>query len=479
MNYPLSFFVTAAILLAMCAELWRHRREPWMLPAFMVFVTVFGWYYADVILYNVRYREMAPVLLDYSYGQVLAFCVAFRMMVPFFGWKFTPYAPFRVPTKLKLEAFLKAAIVAWALLFICAVYRMDWDVLGALFPMEGRNGNLMWLRAAASDAGASGFLVSTGGYLYLLVCASFGIMSVLLLDPREKLLAVAMMALTWPFFLLCGTRNAFLAVAMPWVFCYGLLGRQKLSVRVVMLAGCFLFLNFAFQVIVHYRGVGYNVYLSGSDQEQMAESMEEKDVDTGHEGLNMIEELCYINAFYQMDQISPTWGWDYWVQATGFIPRAVWPNKPMMGIEYAKLRGFGGGDSDIGVVATVSTGLIGQGVLEYGPLAGPLAPALLMAAWCGLLSRWWQQRSSVLRLSLFLLGLGTTFNLGRNITNIALWPIAFAWLLVWVAEKTMRTELALAPGIRAGIARNKLSWRPKVISTELQGARVGTGLRPS
>ena len=128
----------------------------------------------------------------------------------------------------------------------------------------------------------------------------------------------------------------------------------------------------------------------------------------------------------------------------------------MFAIDYAKWRGFEDktGQSDIGVVATVSTGLIGQGVLEFGPIAGPIAPAVLMALWCGLLARWWAQKTSILRLCLFLLGIGITFNLGRNVTMIILWPIAFAYIAVRIAER-----LFAGPGMAAQVFVQPVSRR--------------------
>jgi hypothetical protein len=59
---------------------------------------------------------------------------------------------------------------------------------------------------------------------------------------------------------------------------------------------------------------------------------------------------------------------------------------------------------------------------------------MLMALWTGLLVRWWEQRQSLLRLVLFMLGVGLTFNLGRDITLLVLWPAIFAYCFVRLAE---------------------------------------------
>ena len=65
---------------------------------------------------------------------------------------------------------------------------------------------------------------------------------------------------------------------------------------------------------------------------------------------------------------------------------------------------------------------------------GPVASALLVSIWSGLLGRWWLQRESLLRCFLFLAGLGLTFNLGRDITLLVLWPVVFGYLIVRLIE---------------------------------------------
>jgi hypothetical protein len=109
----------------------------------------------------------------------------------------------------------------------------------------------------------------------------------------------------------------------------------------------------------------------------------------------------------------------------------------MIGIDYAKWRGFESEhdeNGELGVNTTVSTGMIGGGVLNFGQIFGPLAAGMLMALWIGLLIRWWEQRRSLLRLVLFMLGAGLTFNLGRDITLLVLWPAIFAYFFVRLAE---------------------------------------------
>ena len=124
---------------------------------------------------------------------------------------------------------------------------------------------------------------------------------------------------------------------------------------------------------------------------------------------------------------SPAYGARYLNELLNFIPSPrIWPSKPLIGIDYAKWRGFESEDSEegeLGVNTTVSAGMIGGGVLNFGEIVGPVAAGMLMALWTGLLIRWWEQRKSLLRLVLFMLGAGLTFNLGRDISMLVLWPL--------------------------------------------------------
>jgi hypothetical protein len=158
------------------------------------------------------------------------------------------------------------------------------------------------------------------------------------------------------------------------------------------------------------------------------------DEDVQTVGLNMIGELCFVNAYLDSGETSPAYGGRYLNELLNFIPRTIWPSKPLLGIDYAIWRGFESDTNDLGVNTTVATGMIGGGVLNFGKILGPVAAGILMAVWSSLLIRWWEQRKSLLRLALFMLGIGLTFNLGRDITLLVLWPVVFAYFFVRLVE---------------------------------------------
>jgi hypothetical protein len=141
-----------------------------------------------------------------------------------------------------------------------------------------------------------------------------------------------------------------------------------------------------------------------------------------------------VNAYLDSGDTSPAYGARYLNELLNFVPRAIWPSKPLIGIDYAIWRGFESAEGELGVRATISTGMIGGGVLNFGQILGPVAAGILMALWTGLLIRWWEQRKSVMRLGLFMVGAGLTFNLGRDITLLVLWPVIFAYFFVRLTE---------------------------------------------
>lgn len=141
-----------------------------------------------------------------------------------------------------------------------------------------------------------------------------------------------------------------------------------------------------------------------------------------------------MNGYLSSGDTSPAYGARYLNELLNFIPRMIWPSKPLLGIDYAIWRGFESEDSETGVNTTIASGMIGGGVLNFGQILGPMAAGMLMALWAGLLIRWWEQRQSLLRFMLFMLGAGLTFNLGRDITLLVLWPVVFAYFFIRLTE---------------------------------------------
>jgi hypothetical protein len=154
-----------------------------------------------------------------------------------------------------------------------------------------------------------------------------------------------------------------------------------------------------------------------------------------HAGLNMLEELAWINSFIDKGIYEVNNGARYFAELVNPIPRGLWRDKPLIGIDYAIARGQkyeGFAAKEAGVGATISTGMIGQGVVNFGPFFGVLAAAFLMGLWAALLARQDLKGDKTGRLLLYMLGLVLTFNLGRDITLITLYPFLFGYIMLTV-----------------------------------------------
>src|SRR4030095_16930 len=129
----------------------------------MVYVTVFAWYFVDPFINPESYDYLPASLLGESYGQVLLFLVGFRLFTPVaIRWTLRQRSSGIFDARLSPEQILRGAAGFWLLLLVIGIYRMGGDVIGALFPLDGRGGPTMWGRGALATEG-SGFLISLGG----------------------------------------------------------------------------------------------------------------------------------------------------------------------------------------------------------------------------------------------------------------------------------------------------------------------------
>ncbi len=436
----LTFYLAAAALLILTVEscVKLLKRDSFGI-AIVIYVTVFAWYFVDPFLNPEEYDYLPPFLLGQSYGQVLLFLIGFRVFTPAVTrWIVHCRSSGIFDTRLAPEQILIAAGAIWLLLFLIGIYRMNGDVMGAVLPLDGRGGETMWGRGAVSSS-ASGFLISFGGYLFNAVTAFLGVLIFFQRSIAWRLLAGAMFAITLPYFFFAGARSHFLAAVLPLIITYLFYGRHPLVVRVAILAVAFVCLDQGFRFVTAFRATGFRELLAAKNPYELV------DEDLRQSGLNMIEELCFVNAYLDSGETSPAYGARYLNELLNFVPRAIWPSKPLLGIDYAMWRGFESDEGDLGVNTTVATGMIGGGVLNFGQILGPVAAGILMAIWTGLLIRWWEQRKSLLRLVLFMVSAGLTFNLGRDITLLVLWPVIFSYFFVRLAEIWATKRFAQLP----------------------------------
>jgi oligosaccharide repeat unit polymerase len=428
--FPDTYFLS--LLFFVCVSAFGlPQLNTWGGPYLAVVITVGAWYLIEPIYSADSFRLNDPAYIEAVFGCVALFFMTFAIVTPALVRKF---APTRSSMRLSEayispERVLMIATAMWLVLLAYGVVRMQGDLLGALFPLGARSTGNMWSRSGAADAGADGFVVASAGYIYSLILALFGVFLVLIRRGGYRILAIVLILVSWPFAVLQGSRNVTLAVVMPGILCYLLYSKSSSPVKLLTGGVIFLVLEFAMRFIIQYRNQGF-------------ENIAVSEVENAHHlGLNMASELVYCLAFVDKGLIHLTYGGGYLQELANMIPRAIWPDKPLLGIDYAILRGFGGAaGNDTGVFATISTGLIGQGVLNFGPFFGPIAAAILMGFWVAFLSRL-RNQGTPLRRSLFLLGLGLTFNLGRDMTLLVLWPMVFGYFGVRVLEWHQRRSV--------------------------------------
>jgi hypothetical protein len=424
-----TFYLAAAVLVVLTVEscIKLLKRNTFGVTV-MVYVTVFAWYFVDPFINPEQYDYLPSFLLEKSYGQVLLFLIGFRVFTPVaMRWIVSRRSSGILDIRLTAEQILIGAAALWLVLFIIGIARMGGDVMGAVFPVDGRAGPSMWGRDALESSG-SGFLISFAGYVFNAVTAFLGVLIFFQRSIAWRLLAAAMFAITLPYFFLAGARSHFLAAVLPFIITYLFYGRHLLILKLAILAVAFFCLNEGFKFVTAFRGTGFREVLASENPYELL------DEDMQPSGLNMTQELCFVNTYLETGGGSPAYGARYLNEILNFVPRMIWPSKPLIGIDYAKWRGFESDTSELGVNTTVSSGMIGGGVLNFGQIFGPVAAGIMMALWTGLLIRWWEQRKSLLRLVLFMLGVGLTFNLGRDISMLVLWPVIFAYFFVRLAE---------------------------------------------
>lgn len=450
LRLPVEYILCALMFAVAGAVAVKMRRESWAPPFIAVLATIAAWYMVEPIYFEDFFYEFTYASATGAYLCVLIFLIAFSILTPLMVKALQPQTRLGPVQGLDLhpEQLIPSIVGFWVFLLAIGIIRAEGNVFAALFPIEGRAGLNMWSRAAADEAGAMGFLISTGAYLYVLVLSLFGLLLPLTKKPTMRMLLIACILVSWPYAFLQGSRNVTLAVVTPALAAYLLIGKRPPAMKFLIAVVAFILLDFSMRAIIQFRNEGFGATNFGEVEQAR------------HLGLNMASELIWIVGFVEDGIMQISYGWGYVSELLNIVPRAIWADKPVLGIDYAIARGFGGGQADIGVFATLSTGVIGQGVLNFGTWVGPVAGALLMATWVGVLARL-RDQGGVARTALFLIGLGLTFNLGRDVTLLVLFPFVFGYIGVRILERRQkRKEAEDEVAVRAATVESRFAIRP-------------------
>jgi hypothetical protein len=452
-GFPAGFYVGLMLFALASAYAWKMREFGLGIPMAAVLGTVGVWYFGDALYndYETYGGEIGFQYLEVAWWQVSLFIGAFMVLVPtlhriinrrLLGQRSEFWALMQrggidnLEFQRRLDIATSLIFCVWCFLMFIALVRTNFDVLGLFAPYVSGKAN-PWGRGRVG----SGFdaLISFANYLQIMLTASFGIVAAVAKNPRTRWIGIVVTALSLPWFLLDRTRNTMLAVTLPgliaWVF---VRFRGGMLLKVGVLAGAFILTEGWMKFVIQTRSSA-NIAMA-FQQLGISGVVDQVEQNVSkHEGLNMFEELAWVNSFIDRGTYIVNHGARYFAELVNPIPRALWPSKPMIGIDYAIARGqlyAGAGDEQGGVGATISTGMIGQGVVNFGGFFGVIAAALLMALWVVILARQDLMGKKMGRMLLFFIGCVLTFNLGRDITLITLYPFLFGYFMLTFWART-------------------------------------------
>lgn len=450
---PVAFWIALLVLVA--GGLWAvtRFRQGLGLPVLAVLFTTAAWHIGDV-LYN-DYEEnhlekFTPQVLDNAWLQVALFLATFLLLTPVLHQRINKrylkersrvYQLLRagisdVGFQSQIERIFYGVLAVWVILVFVVFVRIGTELPYYFFPFLGYKAE-PWGRGRVG--GQFDALLSLGGYFQIFVAMMFGLVASL--AKKRWIVVVASIAccLTWPYYIFDRARNILLAVSAPAILCWVFLRyRGNILKKLVILAACFLMMETWMAFMLANRASGS---VAAAFNQKGLTFNEKKELH--HDGLNMYEELCWINTFIEDGTYTPNLGQRYFAELVNPIPRGLWSGKPFIGIDYSIARGVSrGSENEAGVTTSIATGMIGQGVVNFGRLFGPVFAAFLFALWVVILARLDLTGEKMGRIPLLAFGLILTFNLGRDITLITLYSFVFGRFVIWLMEYTQGKRAA-------------------------------------
>jgi len=436
---PVPFYLCCLAIAFLSFIAWDARWKGWGLPMGTVLVTVTTWYIGDALYNDYAGYELllGEETLVTAWWQVMWFIIAFGIATPLLHRRmnskllpgrshimaYLEKQRVRLPqVQRRLDQFAASLFLGWGLLMAIGLVQVKGDVIGLFAPYLSQKAD-PWARGQIGG-GFSAF-ISLAAYLQLFLTAAIGVLAALACNRKTQMTALAIVFLAMPYYIFDRTRNTMLAAAMPGILAFVLMRlRLGWDGKFIVLLVTFLVMN-AWMLVVSSTRDGMNFDIGKAIDTLGTKNSESEH----HAGLNMFEELSWIHYLSVTGTYEPNWGQRYFAELVNPIPRGLWQNKPMIGLDYAVARGQAvigpGGET----TATMSTGMIGQGVVNFGPIFGPFASAILMALWVGLLARQDLLGANPGRIVLYGTGLILTFNMGRDITLLVLYPFFFGLIL--------------------------------------------------
>ena len=324
---PLGFWASLAVAAGLSAYSWEHRKEGWGFPSMAVCATVVFWYHIDLI-YNGGEefsRSFSAEIFAAAWWQVTLFLLSFWALVPAVHRIINRRLLSRRSTVVSLLAgqltldqlqpllaqMNSGFAVIWAGITVAALLRTGFDWQGVFFPWLGHEAQA-WGRARIG--GTYDFLISIVQHVNLFALSGFGIVAALAKSAGLRNAALILMALAWPTVLLDRTRHTMLVLMLPGLTALVFVRlRKHRAAQVAVLAVALVAISVWFSFVLAARGT-QSVAAAFATGSVLAKA------ETKHAGLNMMEELCWINKFIDEGKCPPNWGQRYFAEAVNFVP---------------------------------------------------------------------------------------------------------------------------------------------------------------
>jgi oligosaccharide repeat unit polymerase len=424
---PIFFHLALGLLVLLSIEAALSIGELRWGFACLVYMTIGLWYFVDIVYRPEGYQAYSDGSINVAFMQISIFLLAFRIAVQGIA-RPVPSAVLRAfdPREFANWETARFLIGAWLILFVIGMARADFS-LNAIFPINSRAAWTEQMWARPRFGGSWTFLISIADYCYQLLCASFGVIAVATQNRKIRTLMIGLALLTWPMFMLGGARNQLLAVILPTILSFLIIRNWSRTKQIIFLAVTFVLINSIMLVVIEFRNEGFSSFTWDNNP-----FFTKKEKIVKHQGLNMLEELMILNEYQERNIMDVEFGGNYFANAVNFVPRGLWKDKPFPGKKFAELRvGYYQGD----VAATISHGLVGQGVTNFGRWLGPSAPAILLACFIAWACSYPTRGHRFLRSMMVMVSLAVIPNFGRDITLFSAWPIVFGAVAVRVFEQ--------------------------------------------
>ena len=421
--------VSAAVVVVLGCQAGLSRK-PWGLPAAAIYVVLAFWYFGNVFQsgfarLSIQFGEDR---LNWAFLQILLFAVTFRIFVPLIYRLLAPrgvvarYDPDR-PLGPHEARLLGSLSIVWAALTLLALWRLGGDIPSLLLPPLSQDPQYMWSRSAVGSG--LEFLTSVAEYSHLAVGGLLGAVAVLAARPRTRRISLALFAATLSPYLFQHARHRALVVIAPGLIALAVVKNWSIRLRLCVCLSLAVTVSSWFVFMTDAR-TGKRAWGDFNSESSVGENREPAGKTIV--GLEMFDELCYIGELRDAGRYNPGFCGEYFQELVAFIPRTLWPGKPLIGVDYAIARGFYDPRQANLVSVIIARGLVGQGVANCGNHLGPVVSAMLTAIWAGILGRLWAQRGDPARLGLCMIGLALTINMGRGISFLAIFPLVFSYI---------------------------------------------------